>query len=136
MASDIGKLAKKKNLNIITWKPIEKGISGGVSALGTVSALISSFILMCVPLFGGSISAKIFFFVALLAFVGTIVDSVVGALFQSLYLCRGCNKKVEIPTHCGEPAKLIKGFALIDNVAVNYITSFITCAMGALLILI
>ena len=136
MASDIGRLTKRKNINIITWRPIEKGISGGVSALGTVAALISSFILTAVPYFLGALSLKVFVFIGILAFVGTVIDSVVGALFQSLYLCDGCSRKVESPMHCGKPARLIKGLGIIDNVAVNYIAGFVTCAMGALLIFI
>ena len=136
MASDIGRLTSKKNLNIVTWRPVEKGISGGVSALGTGSALVSSFALMTVPLMLGAVTVKAFVFIAAIAFVGTIVDSVVGALFQSLYLCDGCGRKIESSFHCGRPARLIKGYGIIDNVAVNYIAGFITCAMGAVLVLV
>ena len=136
MASDIGRLTKKRNLNIITFRPMEKGLSGGVSVLGTCSALVSSFALMSIPFFLGAVSVKAFLLIAVIAFVGTLVDSVAGALFQSLYQCGNCGSKVESTVHCGVPAKLIKGFGLIDNVAVNYIAGFVTCAMGAVLILI
>ena len=59
MASDIGRLTKRKNINIITLKPIDKGISGGVSLLGTSSALVSSFLFASfVPLPRGSVSQE------------------------------------------------------------------------------
>ena len=136
MASDIGRLTKKKNLNIITFRPMEKGLSGGVSALGTGSALVSSFALMSIPLLLGAIPFKAFLFIGILAFLGTLVDSVAGALFQSLYRCDACGNQVENAIHCGSPATLIKGFRMIDNVAVNYIAGFVTCAMGVILIFV
>lgn len=136
MASDIGKFTKRKNVNIITWQPVEKGISGGISLLGTVSALVSSFLLMCIPLSFGTVSIIVFLLIASFAFFGTIVDSIVGSLFQALYECDECSRKVEVAVHCGKNARLIKGFKLIDNVAVNYISGFITCLFGAFLCLI
>ena len=136
MASDIGKLTKRRNLNIVTFKPIEKGISGGVSLLGTSSALISSFVFASIPFLWGAISVKVFVFIALFAFAGTLIDSVAGALFQSLYKCESCEQLTESTVHCGAPAKRIKGFEIIDNVAVNYIAGFMTCVLGLLFIFI
>ena len=115
---------------------MEKGLSGGVSALGTGSALVSSFALMSIPLLLGAIPFKAFLFIGILAFLGTLVDSVAGALFQSLYRCDACGNQVENAIHCGSPATLIKGFRMIDNVAVNYIAGFVTCAMGVILIFV
>ena len=136
MASDIGCLTTKKNINILTGKPVEKGISGGISLLGTMSALLSSFVLMAVPYAFKIISLKLCLLLGLVAFVGTLADSVVGALAQSLYECVGCNTLTETSTHCGRPARLIKGFRIIDNVAVNYVAGLITCGVGALLLLV
>ena len=136
MASDIGRLTKKKNINIITFKPIDKGISGGVSALGTVSALVSSFVFASIPLLFNAISVKVFVFIALFAFVGTLIDSVLGALCQSLYECSSCKCLTENTVHCGTPSTRIKGFRIIDNVAVNYIAGLLTCFIGVLLIFI
>ncbi|MBQ7415951.1 MAG: DUF92 domain-containing protein [Oscillospiraceae bacterium] len=135
MASDIGCLTAKKNVSIITGKPVEKGISGGISVLGTVAALVSSFLLMVLPMAFGVISPLICLAIGLIAFVGTLADSVVGALAQSLYECDTCNALTETDMHCGKPAKLIKGFRMIDNVAVNYIAGLITCGFGFLLLL-
>ncbi|MBQ7225923.1 MAG: DUF92 domain-containing protein [Clostridia bacterium] len=136
MASDIGSLTKRRNINIITFKPCEKGISGGVSLLGTMSALCGCFLLMLLPLALGAVSVYIYFGVCALAFLGTVVDSVAGALFQALYRCASCGKAVEVSTHCGVSGELVKGFRIIDNTAVNYIAGIITCAMGAMLLLI
>lgn len=136
MASDIGRHTNRSNVNIITLKPIEKGISGGISALGTVSALLGSLLLMSIPYFLGAVSLAAYIVISLLSFLGTVIDSVVGALFQALYRCRECGVKVEKNTHCGIEAELIKGFRAVDNTAVNYIAGFLTSAIGVLLIFV
>lgn len=136
MASDIGCLTGGSNISIISGKPVEKGLSGGVSLLGTMSALISSFLLIAVPYGLGVLPLGVSLMIGLLAFLGTLADSVVGALAQSLYSCVGCKALTEVSTHCGKPAKLIKGFRLVDNVTVNYIAGMITCAMGSLLLFV
>ena len=114
----------------------EKGLSGGVSLLGTGAALVSAFLFLLFPLLSGALSVRFYLATAAIAFLGTLADSVVGACFQSLYTCRVCGKRVETAAHCNTPAQLVKGFALIDNVAVNHIAGGITCALGCLLLLL
>lgn len=133
MASDIGSMTKGKTINVITFKPLEKGISGGISLLGTLSSVVSSFLLTTLPLLFHAISFKIYFFISLFAFLGTIVDSLLGATAQALYKCEKCEKLIENPLHCSLNAKLIKGYKFIDNVAVNYLSGAVTCALGFLL---
>ena len=136
MASDIGRLTKRKNLNIITLKPVEKGISGGVSILGTICALLGSLILMLVPLVFNVISFKFYIAIVVLAFIGTVVDSILGALIQALYKCNTCGKLIENPNSCCGDATLVKGCSLIDNTMVNYLASFITCLLGLILLVL
>lgn len=136
MASDIGRLTKKKNVSIITFKPVEKGISGGVSLLGTSCALLGSLLLMLIPYFFNEVTFKFYISIALLAFLGTVVDSIIGAIFQALYRCNVCSKLIECPIHCDGNAELLKGFRIIDNTAVNYIASFVTCMMGFILLVL
>ena len=54
-------------------------------------------------------------------------------MLQALYRCDNCGKLTEVERHCGAGARLIKGFAAIDNTAVNYIAGFITALLGGLL---
>ena len=136
MASDIGRLTRGRNVDIIRFKPVEKGVSGGVSVLGTLCALIASVLLLLVPLLFKTIGWKIFLLGAAIAFVGTLVDSVLGSLVQALYVCDVCNTKTENKVHCGQEATLNKGFGWIDNTAVNLITGFLTCGLGTLLLLL
>ena len=136
MASDIGRLTKKKNINIITFKPVEKGISGGVSLLGTICALLGSLILMLIPFMFKVISFKYYIAISLLAFIGNIIDSILGATLQALYKCKKCNKLIENSNGCCGEVELIKGFKIIDNTAVNYLASLLTCLLGLILLVI
>ena len=136
MASDIGRLTRGRNLSIITLKPIEKGLSGGVSLLGTGAALVSAFLFLLLPFLTGALSLRFYVAISLLAFFGTLADSVLGACLQALYACPVCGKQIETAAHCGAPARLVKGFALIDNVAVNHLAGVVTCALGCLLLLL
>lgn len=136
MASDIGGMTKGKTVNIITFKSMQKGISGGVSLIGTLSALLGSLFLAVILYLFGAVSLKVYLLIALFAFAGTVIDSVAGALLQALYRCETCGRVVEKPICCAEKATLIKGFSAVDNVAVNYIANFVTCIMGGLLIVL
>ncbi len=136
MASDIGRLTKGKNIDIIRFRPIEKGISGGVSLLGTLCALIASVLLMLVPFLFGLINVEYFLLASAIAFVGTLIDSVLGSLFQALYKCGVCGAKTENSIHCQAKATLVKGVRWVDNTMVNLITSCFTCLVGCLLLLL
>lgn len=136
MASDIGRLTKRKNVSIITFKPVDKGISGGVSLLGTLCALLGGMLLLIIPLVFRVIDFKVYIAIALISFLGTLVDSILGALFQALYKCPSCGELIESNNHCNQETQLIKGFRVIDNTAVNFIASFVTCLLGLILLVL
>ena len=135
MASDIGRLSKGKNLNIIGFKPVDREISGGVSLLGTTVALFSSFLLPLIPFLFGILSLPQFIAVGVIAFIGVNLDSVLGSLLQALYVCKTCGELVESPTHCETGATLVKGFSIIGNTTVNLLTGVLTCGLGLLILL-
>lgn len=135
MASDIGRLTKGKNVDIIRFKTVEKGLSGGVSLLGTLCAFISCFALMAIPFAFGAVDLKYYLAISSIAFFGTIIDSVLGSLVQALYMCNVCGTLTEEKVHCSDNARLIKGFARIENTTVNLLTSFLSCIAGCLLLI-
>ena len=134
ISSDIGCLTKGKNMDILRWKPVPKGISGGVSLLGTLLALVSSFavLVLCVMP-----DVKIGFvacvLAAVIAFLGTILDSILGSLLQARYSCSVCGVMTESDVHCGVKAKLVKGSKCVNNVTVNLLSSVGTFLLGLLL---
>jgi uncharacterized membrane protein len=115
---------------------VEKGLSGGVSLLGTLCAFISAFAILLLPYSFSLLNTREYVILSLLAFGGTMVDSVFGSLLQALYQCKECGTKTEQPEHCNTKAVCIKGFRIIDNVSVNILSGLITCIIGGVILLI
>lgn len=121
-ASDIGIIGEGKVVSILTFKEVPRGMSGGVSLLGTLSALLSSLFVSLALFAVGEIGLKGAWVVPLSAFLGTIIDSILGASVQRAYKCRVCGKLTERKSHCDTPTDKIKGLAIVDNNVVNVIS--------------
>lgn len=120
-ASEIGGLSTKVPVMITNFKPITKGISGGVTLLGTIGGLFGSlFISMlgyCVLVSDGSVDLLWIPFISGIA--GFMLDSLLGALLQAQYV--DANNGI---TERSENGTLVKGLAWMDNDLVNLICSF------------
>lgn len=128
IASEVGQLTHGLTVSIITGKPTDKGVSGGVSALGTAAAFCSAFLL---AYFFKAVDGSGFFVFLLLgafAFIECLADSVLGWAIQAAYVCGACGKRTEIPVHCGVAAKKVKGLGFVDNSTVNLLSGIIACA--------
>ncbi len=132
-ASDVGILSDGKVINIVTFKPQPRGLSGGVSLLGTVAALVASTTVAAAVFAVGGIGAKSLPVVALVGFMGTIIDSVLGGSVQAKYKCSSCGILTERKEHCGAPTELASGCRFIDNNAVNFIASCVAGGVAALI---
>ncbi len=127
-ASGIGVLSKH-TYDIFRMRPCERGISGGMSFAGTCAALIGC---TAVGIFGTwqlSFSWWQGATVVLLAFFGTVIDSMLGSLFQRRLRCTVCGHVTERSVHCGTKTVRIGGFAPINNDAVNLLSSLLTCSI-------
>lgn len=81
-ATEIGTLKPGKTWNITTLKRVSPGVDGGISIKGTFAALAGSMIIALFIFFTGILSPLRFFWIIFLTgFIGTLIDSVVGALF-------------------------------------------------------
>lgn len=133
-ASDIGILSRLEARSILTFRPVKRGLSGGVTPLGTLSALLGALFVAAVALpFGngyGIVSLAVAFAAA---FAGTLADSVLGASAQALYRCDVCGELTEKEKHCDAPARLVRGVRFIDNDAVNFVSLVIAGAVAAII---
>ena len=138
ISSDIGCLTRGKNLDILRWRPVAKGISGGVSLLGTALALISSYAMMLIPFLAKVVdmSLECYIFASAIAFFGTLLDSFFGSGLQALYRCPKCDVLTELEHHCDGATVLVKGFRSVKNATVNIITSICSFLLGLLLLLV
>lgn len=128
-ASEIGGLDKKKPYSILTFQKIPKGISGGISIIGCLGALLGglSIAVLSYFIFPDHITIKEIYIITIAGFVGMLLDSLIGAKFQILYK----NDKGGLTE---QPQKVIeKGFNYINNDMVNFISCFLA---GLLVILV
>ncbi len=136
MASDIGRLSTKQPLDVLRFKPIEAGLSGGVSFLGLGAALIGAAIASAIPFLFLEFSLHAYLVIFLVAFVGTIIDSILGSGIQVLYRCPVCETNTEKRTHCDVPTEYVKGLPFINNSTVNFLSSACSALIGLLVFLI
>lgn len=116
--TEIGTLAQGRPHSILTLKPLETGLSGGVTIVGTLATLAGA-------AFVAGVSAAThvapFMPVLIAGFGGATVDSILGASAQALRYCPDCERACETnPHYCGAPTELRRGIALLENDGVNF----------------
>ena len=142
-ATELGVLSKKAPINIVTGKLIERGTSGGISILGTFSAILAAFFIAILAIIfmpqNFTLSDNfegwmLIISITVAGLLGSLVDSFLGATVQAIYHCPTCEKETEKhPTHsCGTATHYQRGWRWFNNDWVNTI-----CALtgGMLMIL-
>ena len=123
LSSDFGRVWGGSPRNIITGKRMIKGVSGGVTGAGFVGAFLGA-VSIAIFVFwtelsslGSSVSA--FWLVAVFGFIGSILDSVLGVLFQAKYLDEMRN---QVDSSDSGRRSLNAGYRWVTNDVVNAIT--------------
>ena len=134
-STEIGTFFKSKTINILTFHKVKQGESGGVSIYGTIGALCGAVIISCVSLFWLE-NDKLFFFltIASAGFLGSIIDSILGASIQAKFKCKVCSEITERKFHCGTKTEFVRGVKWINNDLVNFFTALSGSALVMLLI--
>lgn len=123
-AGEIGRLSKKQPVSIINFKPVPKGLSGGVTALGTVAALLSSaLIALFWYLWFYDVTVLQAVLVGALGFAGCILDSVLGAGVQGIYYDPKAKQFSEENEKDGRKLELSRGIRWVDNDVVNLMSN-------------
>ncbi len=120
-ATEIGTLTKAKTFDIIKFIEVKRGASGGVSVFGTLGSVAGAAVIGVSAIYW--IGSFAFLIVTFAGFLGCLLDSILGSLFQLQYRCRVCGEITERKIHCGQPAEYFKGFYLLNNDSVNFIAS-------------
>ena len=128
-ASSLGSRAKN-TYDVFRLKKCEKGISGGMSLVGTLSALLFCTVIPLVAFLFGALTLDRAVVAFLLAFLGVIFDSLLGSLLQVKYRCRICNKITEKRVHCEKPTVYASGVKFLTNDAVNFASTLFVAALS------
>ncbi len=119
-ATEIGTLIKSKTVDILSFKKINPGISGGISLPGILASAAGAFVIAATSLPWIESNYQINIIIITLAgFTGSIADSLLGSSLQAQYKCRVCLNITERKIHCNEKTFLVKGIKWINNDAVN-----------------
>lgn len=127
MSSEIGTIIKGKTVDIISWKSLPSGISGGISWQGTFAGVIALIIYIVGCHFIMKVSSNLYI-VFIIGLIGMLVDSVLGSRFQALY-----KHHDSLSEEHNTEAALIKGFTSIDNNVVNLLSQVLTIGIMILL---
>lgn len=122
-ATELGVLNPSMPRLITSWKPVERGTSGGISLYGTLAAAGgAALIAVLAGLVRPSGSFWLVTGIAILGgLIGSFFDSCLGATVQAIYFCPHCSKETEKhPVHtCGTPTIQVRGWKWLNNDMVN-----------------
>jgi uncharacterized protein (TIGR00297 family) len=126
-AGEVGILSPADPISIITGKPMKRGLSGAITALGLAAGLLGAILialivwtLMLPPGVTGLAQASV---IALAAFFGCLIDSVLGATIQAHYWDEQSKRITEHRYRGDRELPLERGIRWVDNDVVNLLSN-------------
>lgn len=114
-------------------RSVERGASGGVSLCGFLGGILFTFSLCALGGLLFSLRMQVVLTLFVCALIGIVIDSALGSLVQLKFECPICQKRIETATHCGTPARRIRGMYPFDNTFVNLVSSAMTVLVFVLI---
>ena len=152
--SEIGILSRRAPRSILTGRELPAGISGGVTLEGTFASLFGSLVIavwfglvaLAALLATGSLAgpsgvARLLgttSIIVVFGFLGSIVDSILGASIQAQYVTAGnddgqaSGEPTERPHGPNGPNTLVRGVRFVTNDVVNLVSVAVASAAGGL----
>ena len=134
LATEIGLLySGEPRLITDLKKKVPPGTSGGVSFLGEIATILGAGLIGLVAwtLNPQTWSLPTILIVALISgFLGSTLDSLIGATVQAKYRCSVCGKITEKRHHCNHPSIYLGGNRAIDNNVVNLLATLFGAFIG------
>ena len=123
-AGEIGRLSKRSPVSILNFKPVPRGLSGGVTVLGLLAAFLSSaFIALFWYLWFFDVTVTEAILVGTMGFAGCLLDSVLVAGVQGIYYDSKTKQFSENKEKDGRNLELSRGIRWVDNDVVNLISN-------------
>lgn len=137
-ASELGVLSHQKPVYILSRRPVQAGLSGGVTRQGTSAALAGGLLIALVfglLRIGDHLPGPVLLLqvcqVAATGFLGSLIDSILGETLQARYTRNADGQLTEIRLERGVTNRLQHGMRWMTNDWVNLASS--TCAAAILL---
>jgi uncharacterized protein (TIGR00297 family) len=128
-ATEIGTLSSRPPVSMVTLRPVQTGVSGGVSALGIAASAAGA---ICVAIVGWIFRIASLPAVAVGGFAGSLLDSLAGATLQARRWCPACAIECETAMHrCGTQTQPHGGIAWLQNDAVNLLATLCGALVAA-----
>jgi len=131
-ATSLGAFSRGEPRHLLTGLRVPRGTSGAVSWVGSLGAGGAAALMgaaataLAGPALGGAAFG--------LGVAGMLVDSVLGATLQGRFRCPACAAASEHRRHrCGAATERVGGLAWLDNDGVNFASTALAGAGGALL---
>lgn len=122
LASKLGPLSHRQPVDICSFKPIEAGLSGGITLLGTAMELFGALIIGFIYALASG-NFRIALICSGIGFLGATADSIFGSQFQAKFHCSICGAVTERTVHCGTASELFRGFQWVNNDIVNLMSN-------------
>jgi len=135
-ASEIGVFSRTPPVSIVRRVVVEKGLSGGVTVLGTSFAILGAGFIALFYVATNPGDPRLAVHAAIVTgcgLLGSLVDSVLGDLVQVKYRSRARGTLTEKPVEDGIANERVTGVAWIDNDVVNFLSPSVAAAVAALL---
>jgi uncharacterized protein (TIGR00297 family) len=121
-SSEIGTYCKGGIINIIGFKKMQVGLSGGISIQGTLGGILGCTILVIAAYCIWPLSIHLTICLLCTGIVGMLIDSVLGSLLQAAYI----NHAKQLEEEATGENYLLKGYAYITNNTVNLLSNLLT----------
>ena len=132
--SGIGYYSKEKVLNVLTFKPIKKGESGGITMLGTFGEFLGALAIALMSLLlGGKNMVARALIILVFGFFTAYLDSIFGILLQVKYYNKKTGDLKETKPKDMTGYEKISGYGFIDNSMVNFLTIMISSLLAGML---
>lgn len=120
-ATELGVLSRAQPYLITSLRPVERGTAGAVTLPGTLAVLVGP---------SAASSLAVVALIGVAGLLGSLIDSLLAASLQAIYICPACGKETERhPLHsCGAPTQFKRGWPWLNN---DWVNSLCTLAGGA-----
>jgi uncharacterized protein (TIGR00297 family) len=144
-AGELGVLSRVEPVSLLTFRPVRRGVSGGVSLAGLAASLGGGLFIglifaaanLALGIFPGGF-LRCTLFCAAAGFTGALLDSLLGATLQAQYVTTGPAAGQATPTERsrtteGLPNRLVRGLPFVTNDVVNLASCALVSAAAVLL---